>query len=409
MTDFEIYALWKARHSSQPAPAPVGNGSVRFIDYDGTITRAYTPAEFAELTELPANPTHEGLTAQGWNWTLADAKEYVTANGALDIGQMYITDDGKTRLYISLEEGRLKPRLGIAINGTAVIDWGDDSITDTLTGSDLTTVEYNEHSYSVAGEYVVSIDVTGEFAFLGDATNGSQVLTKTGGDANSNKVYLNALKKIEFGENISEIGAHAFRNCTSIKEVAMPMTMTSIGANAFQLCMSIENVMIPKNITALSNSVFYQCHSLKRMSIPKDVSTIGASAFNSCYSLEKIDIPQKVYYIGANGFIACYAMSNMILSSRLTTLSVNVFQNCAAITSVTIPSAITTINANAFSGCYGLSFIKFEGSTPPTVADASAWTNIPTDCVIYVPTGSLSNYTSANNYPNSSTYAYREY
>lgn len=60
---------------------------------------------------MPANPTHEGLTAQGWNWSLIDAKNYVNKYGKLNIGQMYITSDGKTRLYITLSEGRTSPIL----------------------------------------------------------------------------------------------------------------------------------------------------------------------------------------------------------------------------------------------------------------------------------------------------------
>ena len=64
---------------------------------------------------MPANPDHsaDGLTAQGWNWTLSDAKTYVAAYGRLDIGQMYITSDGKTHIYIHLEQGRTSPLLGV--------------------------------------------------------------------------------------------------------------------------------------------------------------------------------------------------------------------------------------------------------------------------------------------------------
>ena len=75
---------------------------VNFFDYDGTVIAAYTAAEFANLSVMPNNPSHDGLTAQGWNWSLADAKTYVMTYGALDIGQMYITSDGKTRFYITI-------------------------------------------------------------------------------------------------------------------------------------------------------------------------------------------------------------------------------------------------------------------------------------------------------------------
>lgn len=81
---------------------------VNFIDYDGTVLYSYSASEALNLTHLPDNPTHEGLTSQGWNWTLADIQSYVSKYGALNIGQMYITDDGATRLYIYVSEERKK-------------------------------------------------------------------------------------------------------------------------------------------------------------------------------------------------------------------------------------------------------------------------------------------------------------
>ena len=46
-----------------------GGGSsgndVIFYDYDGTVVASYSAADFANLSAMPANPTHEGLTAQG--------------------------------------------------------------------------------------------------------------------------------------------------------------------------------------------------------------------------------------------------------------------------------------------------------------------------------------------------------
>lgn len=104
--------------------APPKSNDVTFYDYDGAVVYSYSAAEFAELESMPANPTHTGLTSQGWNWSFSDAKQYVSDYGKLNIGQMYITDDGKTRAVIQLEEGRLSPTLGLGLNGTATIDWG---------------------------------------------------------------------------------------------------------------------------------------------------------------------------------------------------------------------------------------------------------------------------------------------
>ena len=92
---------------------------VNFIDYDGTILYSYTAAEANALTALPANPSHTGLVAQGWNWTLAQIKsQLANVGGDVWVGQMYITASGNTEIDVSMPEGRLSPILTICPNGT---------------------------------------------------------------------------------------------------------------------------------------------------------------------------------------------------------------------------------------------------------------------------------------------------
>jgi hypothetical protein len=75
---------------------------VNFYDYDGTVLHAYTKDEFLALSDLPPLPTQPGLICQEWNWDYADAISTVSEYGKLDIGASYTTDDGKSRLYISV-------------------------------------------------------------------------------------------------------------------------------------------------------------------------------------------------------------------------------------------------------------------------------------------------------------------
>lgn len=70
-----------------------GKYDVNFIDYDGTIVKGYSAQAFAKVTELPANPEHEGLISKGWNYTLETAQKYVAEYGYLTIGQQYATVD----------------------------------------------------------------------------------------------------------------------------------------------------------------------------------------------------------------------------------------------------------------------------------------------------------------------------
>lgn len=187
--------------------AILGGGSatksdVNFYDYDGTIVNSYSTAEFAQLSAMPANPSHTGLTAQGWNWSLSDAKTYVASYGKLDIGQMYVTSDGKTRFYITLTEGRISPimKLTLDSNSEVDIDWGDGTTHDTLSGSgDMTT---NRHAYASAGSYVITITVSS-----GGITIPHYILN----DGNSttyspDTAYLNAIKKVEIGSSVGTFG-----------------------------------------------------------------------------------------------------------------------------------------------------------------------------------------------------------
>ena len=114
------------------------SNDVNFIDYDGTIVASYSAADFANLSAMPDNPTHTGLTAQGWNWTLANAKAQVLISGGLDIGQMYVTSDGKTRLYITLFDNvKMSPTLYFnqSVSNGVLIDWGDGSTAETVSGT----------------------------------------------------------------------------------------------------------------------------------------------------------------------------------------------------------------------------------------------------------------------------------
>ena len=126
-------------------------------------------------------------------------------------------------------------------------------------------------------------------------------------------------------------------------------------------------------------------NAVKRVELGNSVTSIGASAFSSCYNLASINIPDGVTSIGANAF-----------------------QYCHSLASVNIPESVTSIDSYAFYNCYSLGKIRFEGTTPPVVANSNVFTGIPTDCIISVPAGSLEAYTTATNYPSAATYTYVE-
>ena len=382
---------------------------VNFIDYDGTILYSYTKAEFANLSAMPANPTHTGLTAQGWNWTKQQITTQLTAmpDQKVWVGQMYKTTSGKTEIDIELGDAELlTPYLKISVNGTVEVDWGDGSAKDTVTGTSLTSSKYTPHTYATTGNYTISIEVkSGSFTFYNPF-----ILTHTNDSDSVSRRYNSSIVAVRFGDGITSIKTSAFYYCYSLRSVTIPSEVTSIGGSAFSYCYSLRSVTIPSGVTSNNfYNCFYNCSSLQSVTIPSGVTSIGDSIFNNCYSLRSVIIPSGVTSIGGNALNYCYSLQSVTIPSGVTSIGSNVFSYCSSLQSVTIPSGVTSIGSYAFHYCQALYSIIFEPTTAPTVPASNAWTDIPTDCTIYIPYSALASYLSASNYPAKTSYTYIGY
>lgn len=433
---------------------------VVFYDYDGSVVAQYTKEEFALLSALPANPTHEGLTAQGWNWSLSDAKNHVAAYGRLNIGQMYVTTSGKTIIRIVIPEGDwMSPTLYFyqsVANGVA-IDWGDNSQTETLSGTGNKSVS---HTYAAAGTYDISLNVTSGVLALGHSLAIYPCISSSDDGRAS---YSNMVQSVFLGEgvttlrsyalmcpslgiitipqSVTTIEAYAFYMCTGIKSITLPNTITTINANDFAYCLSLVSVALPYGLTAIAVSAFAQCVSLSSITIPSSVATLTGSIFTSNVSLRTIAVPSGVTSIEGNLFQNCYSLQEVILPSSLTTIKSYAFSGCVSLKIINIPSGVTSIETGAFQGCsslisinipsitelsnncfyqcislvsitvpedvttigtytfLGTSRIKsyyFFSETPPTIATTSIGTT--GDTVIYVPAASVEAYKTAANW-----------
>ncbi len=360
---------------------------VNFYDYDGTVVHSYTAEEFAELTELPDNPTHTGLTAQGWNWSLADAKLYVSKYEKLNIGQMYITSDGKTRLYIHLTKGRTTPNFQLYLNANSEldIDWGDGSAHSTFTTTSADFVN-ETHAYPATdGDYVITVTVvSGSFGLKSSSTNISSILWDRNDNGQSpDWAYANSVKQIVIGNSVTSIGSYAFYGCNSLLSIIIPDSVTSIGSYAFYQCRSFSSIAIPDSVTFIGLETFYQCFSLVNITIPDSVTSIGSGAFQSCRSFSSIAIPDSVTSISPRTFGYDYSLAN-----------------------ITIPDSVTSIGSKAFVSCAFMDYIQFKGTTPPTIAASDAFSGVSATTLIIVPVNCLQAYTTATNYPNSAAYTY---
>ena len=372
---------------------------INFIDYDGTIVDSYTASEWASVTSLPSNPSHTGLTAQGWNWTKAQIDAQLTAlpNGDVWVGQMYITASGDTEIDVVMHEGRLSPIMSLPVNGTITVDWGDGTTVDTVTGTSITTPVDVPHTYAYAGAYTITIHVvSGSFRFSNPSTN---TLLRKNTTLNENKVYANCIKATRIGNGISSIYSYAFSYCTSLEYITIPSAVTQWGNNAFDNCSSLVSVTVPNGVTTISGYSFRSNASLASVSIPSGITSIGNYAFATCSSLASVTIP-NISSLSSNSFSNCSSLASVVMPDSITSMGVNAFNNCFSLATITIPSGIAIIQNGAFNNCLGMKEYHLLPTTPPSIANPFG--TMPSDCIIYVPSASLEAYQTATNW---STYA----
>ena len=224
-----------------------------------------------------------------------------------------------------------------------------------------------------------------------DTTNYNSITVNVSGGGSSSVV---AICTFDFSENqffmedeSGMIADSLFDNVHYLTSITIPNGVTSIEDNAFANCTGLTTVTFEANssLESIEDSAFCACEELTSITIPSSVTSIGIRAFEDCTGLETVTFEAN---------------------SSLESIEDYAFYNCQALTSITIPSSVTSIEDNAFSDCQELTSITFEPTTPPELGGDLG---ISTTCVIRVPQGSLSAYTSAANYPDPTEYTYEEY
>lgn len=366
---------------------------VNFYDYDGKRVASYTAADFAALTEMPANPSHQGLTAQGWNWSLSDAQAYVAANGILDIGQNYITDDGKTRLYIYIAEPqRLEmPLLWQQTDTNGVeVDWGDGSTPETVAGTGAVTAS---HTYPASGNYTITMTPLAGDYVLGDGTN-----TILGASANDKEYIRDRLLKVEVGFKATLANA-AFNTMRHLSTISLPISVSSIGGYCFSNDILLRGLAIPPGCN-VGTTILNYCYGLQSISIPKDATFPSAGFLNGDSGLLHLSIP-IISSLPGNFAIYCNGLMRVVIPEGVGSLGTSSFRECYSLTTLTLPSTLTSIGGTALASLLGLKSLHIKATTPPTLG-SNALQDLPADCVIYVPASAVATYQGATNW---STYA----
>lgn len=384
--------------------APPKESDINFWDYDGTLLYSWTVAELATKTELPPLPSHDGLVCQGWNWTLQDIKD---AGRELDIGALYITDDGKTRLYVDVDTETWDD---FVLNywqsnaNTTTVDWGDGTTPETKNASSW--IEHR-HVYASSGSYVITMSVKeGKTMRLGNGTNGRMLIAN--GETDSGRCAM--LAKVEIGERVIRVTERAFFGAARLKSVAVPSGVLFEPLRTFEQAANIRAVT-----AAFSSAIiqtFYNCVNLRAIATPKGTTqsddryitntavrrvNFDMTAAAQAQALERVHIKAVNGQVG--NFGACRSLLEVTIPAEATTFVAAAFSGDNTLRRVTCLGDIASIQAQVFQRCYPLRFVDLTHCTAvPTLSNVNAFDKTHPQLEIRVPASLADAWKAATNW-----------
>ena len=246
------------------------------------------------------------------------------------------------------------------------------------------------------------------------------------------------MTRINLPESVMVMDAGCFRGCTSLEGVdcgirlnTLPNNLNIIGADAFLDCTSLRNLVFPDMLQIISSCAFSHCDSLTSVYIPANVTYIGPGAFSSCNSLTeilvddgsetyhsddgilykkmrsyetyclhqypigkqvsggaldlsdknirvisemaftsenpnvplfKLVLPETLENIETYAFYRCNNLTSINIPGNVSMIDTNTFHECLALEKVDVGYGVATIGPMAFYGCGSLSDIKLPQS-----------------------------------------------
>lgn len=248
-------------------------------DAQSALTRVVESTEYCEKGNKYNRSKIELSTDNGATWAKTDdceitllesastecgyAEQWVTIDGE------YVCGDGDSRYTkYNKEKKKVSYDSGATWNDTDETRKGDiieAASIDCGYNDSITVVTYIDDTYKY-------FDIAG-FLMKGELTTSS-----------------NTIKKVIAGSKVTNIGNHAFDDCSNLENVVISDSVTSIGDYGFADCRHLTDITIGIGVTSIGDWAFQGCDSLTSIVIPTGVRKIGQYAFDDCSSLTTMTV-----------------------------------------------------------------------------------------------------------------------
>lgn len=264
-----------------------------------------------------------------------------------------------------------------------------------------------------------------------------------GGSAIVSNEYSNGKGVIRFDNNVTKIGANAFRKCSTLASIYFPGTLTRIEESAFSECSSMSMPDLPASLTSIGSGAFWGCDGIVDVYIPDSVNEFGYGIFEACQNLRSFSgkwasadgrcldiggilnsfayadladaeysLPADVTIIGDSAFRNCWYTGRIVLGPLVSQIGSSAFAY-SRISSIVMNDNVESVGSYAFRGTH-ISELEFPATLSYIGYDAlsSSYDKVTINAVtppeaggqimeeqydfpIYVPMASLDSYKKA--------------
>ncbi len=189
--------------------------------------------------------------------------------------------------------------------------------------------------YAFSNNNLTSVNIPGSVKRIGKAFTSNKYADNKITEINLNEglevidgsFKYSKITSIDFPDSLKRILNGAFENCTNLEYVEFPENVTRIGRHAF--CMAgLKEVVFSEGIEEIYPSAFFEC-PLVKIVIPESLKSIVETTFGYCENLEIVVIGGNVTEIGSNAFVNCTSLETIVIPDSVISISDDAFKNAS--------------------------------------------------------------------------------
>lgn len=251
----------------------------------------------------------------------------------------------------------------VSVRAANIIDMGDYIFQVLDDGKSAKILQYKGQSLYVSLPASVedyTVTVVGASAFMDNETIKELDISNKVTTIESNAFYnCDALQKLVVPGNVLDIGECAFADCKSLESVTINDGTKNIGRFAFSGCTSLSELTLPGSIDIVDDFAFFNCRSLKNIDIPRSVSEVGGYVLEGTQWMAE---QKDEFIIAGDGVLIKYngKEKSKSIPSNIKRIGDYAFAENNDIDTILIADNVTKIGKKAFYNCKGLKTIGFS-------------------------------------------------